>query len=282
MVEALITGFDSAWTPGNAGAIAHCRISGSEHTFIPPVTATFAKALTSIHEHELGTDLQVIGIDQPLIVPNEFGSRPVEGAFRPLLGRVRAAIQPSSRSRTDMFGDNAPIWRFLRDLDADVEYKHATEASSGRFAFEIYPCAALLGLYPEFMARKKAAKYNPGNRKMFSRYDWNRLCELLGETGDDLQIDGFSRWTSEMATKNPLKKSDQDCLDAAICVVIAFRWWQFGYERSLVVGDLSSGYIITPSNPEMTRQIRESAGARGVPVQGMLDDQPRDYPPVAH
>jgi predicted RNase H-like nuclease len=181
-----------------------------------------------------------------------------------------------------MFGDNAPIWRFLRDLDADNEYEHAINADSGRYAFEIYPCAALLGLYPEFMDRKKAAKYNPGNRKMFSRYDWNRLCELLGETGDDLQIDGFSRWMAEMAAKDPLRKSDQDCVDAAICVVIAIRWWRFGYERSLAVGDLTSGYIITPSNPEMTRQIQESANARGVPVHGTDGDQPLTDQPTSN
>ncbi len=131
-----------------------------------------------------------------------------------------------------MFGDDAPIWPFPHDLNADDEFEHAIGATSGRYAFEIYPCAALLGLYPEFMIRKRAAKYNPGNRKMFSRYDWNRLCELLGETGDELQIDGLSAWTSEMAAKDPLRKSDQDCLDAAICVVISVLWWKFGYERS--------------------------------------------------
>lgn len=278
MVEALITGFDSAWTPGNAGAIAHCHISGSRRSFIPPITATFAEALQSIHEHEATTDLQVIGIDQPLIVPNETGSRPVEGAFRPLLGRVKAAIQPSSRSRLSMFGDQAPIWSFLRDLDADDDFEHAVDATSGRYAFEIYPCAALLGLYPEFMVRKRAAKYNPGNRRMFSRYDWNRVCELLGKTGDDFEIDGFSRWTAEMAAKPALRKADQDCLDAAICVLIAMGWWLHGYDQWLVVGDLERGYIITPTNPEMTLQVRNSAIARGVPVKGAGERSPGSFP----
>src|SRR5690606_35616231 len=104
-----------------------------------------------------------------LIVPNAIGGRPVEGAFRPLLGRMRAAIQPSSRARAEMFGDNAPIWPFLRDLSADLAWERSIGAARGRYALEIYPCAALLGLFPEFMARGRAAKYNPARRRTFNR-----------------------------------------------------------------------------------------------------------------
>ncbi|MDQ2682866.1 MAG: hypothetical protein M3Y37_05005, partial [Chloroflexota bacterium] len=136
-----------------------------------------------------------------------------------------------------------------------------------RFAVEIYPCAALLGLYPEYMVRRRAAKYNPGNRKVFSRADWNRVCELIGATADELGIDGLSNWTRTAAGADGLRKSDQDCLDATICVVITVLWWRFGYERCITVGDLTTGYIVTPSHPAMTDQIRASAAIRDVPVR---------------
>lgn len=266
MTEALITGFDSAWTPGNRGAIAHCRVSGGRATFIPPVLASFDQALESFRAHEQGTGVQVFGIDQPLIVPNAIGSRPVEGAFRPLLGRMRAAIQPSSRARAEMFGDNAPIWPFLRDLSADLAWERSIGAARGRYALEIYPCAALLGLFPEFMARGRAAKYNPARRRTFNRDDWNQVCHRIGQEGDTLQIDGLSAWAHSHAALPLLRKTDQDCLDAAICVVITMHWWRSGLTRCLVVGDLTTGYIVTPTNPDMTDALILAATLRGVPV----------------
>ena len=62
-----------------------------------------------------------------------------------------------------MFGDSAPIWGFLNKLAAsnDLDPDSVVGATSGRFSFEIYPAAALVGLFPEFLERGKCAKYTP-------------------------------------------------------------------------------------------------------------------------
>jgi len=44
------------------------------------------------------------------------------------------------------------------------------------------------------------------------------------------------------------KKSDQDQLDAAICLLIALRWRLRPREESLMLGDLASGYMILPAS----------------------------------
>src|SRR4051794_18148089 len=132
--KAVFTGFDSAWTCKKQGAIAHVVIEDGESVLVEPEVANFAEALASINAAGAGADLHVIAVDQPLIVPNETASRPVEAAFRSMLGSLGGAIQPSSRSRVDMFGDTAPIWKFMADLDADEDAFAIHGASAGRFA----------------------------------------------------------------------------------------------------------------------------------------------------
>jgi predicted RNase H-like nuclease len=265
-VDAVFTGFDSAWTRGNCGAIAHARLSDGQLTFVPPVIANFDEAAEAIESEGRGVDLHLIGVDQPLIVPNLAGCRPVERAFQPLMGKMRSAILPANRGRFGMFDDGAPIRSFIKRLQAPLDPIQAINATKERFAFEIYPAGALLGLFPEFIDRGRCPKYNPKNRKNFSLIDWNMVCTLVGQHGKEFGILGFAEWCREHADMPRPRKADQDCLDAAICVLVTFTWWKFGLERSLMVGDLDTGYIVTPTNTEMTTKICAAAAVHGVPV----------------
>ena len=267
--DTVFTGFDSAWTAGNEGAIAHARLVDGVLSLVPPVVAGFQAALAQIDEQGAGAGLHVIGIDQPLIVPNESGRRPVEKAFYPLLGKLKGGMQPSNRGKASMFGDGAPIWSFLRDLDADIDWWSSVQANYGRYAIEVYPAPAIAGLFPVFCERGRLPKYNPANRRTFSLEDWRQLCELVGGLGGALGIAGVEAWCQEAASLNLPRKQDQDKLDAVICVLIAYRWWRWGSERSIVVGDRSTGYIITPVNDATRGILYQAAALHGVPVNEM-------------
>ena len=41
-------------------------------------------------------------------------------------------------------------------------------------------------------------------------------------------------------------KAAEDKLDSLICAYVAAYWWYWGEQRNLVLGDVSTGYIITP------------------------------------
>jgi phosphinothricin acetyltransferase len=164
-----------------------------------------------------------------------------------------------------LFGAGAPIWTFLCELNADLDWSHAIGATSGRYAIEIYPAAALIGLFPHFLERKLAAKYNPTNRS-FNLSDWQLICESLASLAAELEIAGLRDWASAHGQVSKPRKPDQDCLDAAICAVVTYLWWRYGFARSIVVGDLRAGYIATPSNPAMTKRLADRAVKTSVPI----------------
>jgi predicted RNase H-like nuclease len=169
-----------------------------------------------------------------------------------------------------MFGDGAPIWGFLDRLrlSGDLDPDAATAATSGRFAFEIYPAAALIGLCPEFHERSRCAKYNPAKRKTFTLADWGVVCRHVGNLGHSLGVAGIQDWATAHSQIERPRKTNQDCLDAAICVLITYLWWRDGLTRSLVVGDTESGYIVTPTNEKMSETLRAAACRLGVPIRG--------------
>ena len=78
----LVFGFDSAWTAHNQGAVvgALLRPSHSPELLDPPRVADFKEAwdyITGLQEQHQ-PERTYIFIDQPTIVPNDTGQRPVE------------------------------------------------------------------------------------------------------------------------------------------------------------------------------------------------------------
>lgn len=271
--HAVFTGFDSAWSGKNRGAIAHVSLTDGALALVPPRPASFAEAFESIKAQGCDAELHVIGIDQPLIVANQSGRRPVERILSPLIGRLKSGMLSTNCGKTDMFGPAAPIWPFLRTLGADVNWRRSVGASRGCFVIEVYPAPALAGLFPEFLAHGRLPRYNPRNRPKFLLSDWQRVCYLIGEECQRWGIAGAADWRREMKTKEPTKP-DQDCLDALICVLVTYLWWRYGHERSTVVGDMETGYIVTPTNPEMSRQLE--ADWRRIPASPWTEPSSRN------
>ncbi len=266
MARHVFTGFDSAWTRTNRGAIAHLVVEEGEVELGAPETASFDEALASINRVGAGADLHIIAIDQPLIVPNPTGSRPVEGVFRPLLGHLGGAIQPSNTGRIGMFDAEAPLWPFLRDLVADQDPLAIPGADAGRFAFECWPVAAQIAFASQSGQVQRLLKYNPGRSGTFSQADWVGLNLLMAESASELDLASIAAWFEASAAIQP-RKADQDKVDAAICVLIASLWWRDGLAASAMIGDTTSGYIVTPISPSMAASLAPATASRSVPFQ---------------
>lgn len=262
------TGFDSAWTRGRQGAIASVRLNGDRYEFLPPVPASFEDALTVIESHGAGARRHLIAIDQPLIVPNQTRSRPCEAAVRPVICRLKGGVQPANRDRREMFGDNAPIWAFLHALDAEIDPLAIRSRRDGRYAFEVYPALAAAGLSADVWARRRLFKYNPDRRRTFSMEDWHSLCQLIGERCAALGLADVHDWCRDGVRLTRPKKADQDALDAVICTLIALL-----VDRSpgscLMIGDVDSGYIVTPAGETLRAHLEADAGARSIPVRSL-------------
>jgi predicted RNase H-like nuclease len=240
-MQAIFTGFDSAWSANNKGAIANLVLleDGSLQVAGELAPVLWERAIDRARQH-FDVDLHVWAIDQPLCVPNETGCRPVDADLgRALMANFGCAAHAANRQNF-CFAENAPIWTFLRTLEANA-FLHSPmqvpEAKCGRYYFECYPHPALLGLFDlDHILKYKAAKGRTD--------EWQRLIGLLRSLIDaELPIRNIKAYVPDDLLQN---KSNEDRLDALISAYVAAYWWRFGAGRSTLIGDPSTGYIVTP------------------------------------
>jgi predicted RNase H-like nuclease len=266
-------GFDSAWTdnekaPGAIAAI--CLQDGRILAWYPPRLVSFDLALTFIKDVQSPDGATLIALDQPTIVENSTGMRPVERVAASLISWLGGGVQPSNTGRKRMFCAEAPIWRFLGGLGAIEDPGLARVAHSGVFLMEVFPALALPSLSSAFFGRLAAPRYNPANRRNFSLADWVRVNEAAACEGDGLSVSALSTWCRTNALLESPAKSDQDMLDAVLCTLIALRWRRRPRSESMLLGDLKSGYMVLPASGEVRSRLLVAAGRLGVPIDGII------------
>jgi len=244
----LLIGFDSAWTPGNRGAIVAvlARDDGSLLELGVPRGVNFAEATAAIRawQAELQPDATIVLLDQPTIVNNETGQRPVEHLVCSPVSARLGGMQPANRSRVEMFGDAAPVWPFLDSFGGAADPLGSAGCSG---VFETYPVLAIIALgwlIPHTRARGRLPKYNPQRRETFSRDDWRDLCAQVSGALARHGLPELAAWSERARTIEAPRKHDQDALDACLCLLVALHLARGG--ECLMVGDLASGYIVVP------------------------------------
>mgnify|MGYP000420347214 CR=1 FL=1 len=185
--ELHVVGFDSAWTAGRTGALTAIRADGDGLTVAAaPAPCTFDRARDLIAGLRARGPV-LLAIDQPLVVPNPTGSRPVDRVAGSLISRRRGGVQPANTSKAAMFGPDAPIWKFLREAaPTSIDPCVRPDAPGSLWALEVFPALASVGLFPEVQAAH-LLKYNPVVRRMFSPGDWLGLTRAL-----DLAVEYFT------------------------------------------------------------------------------------------
>lgn len=279
MKEAFV-GFDSAWGGKTKGAISYAVFQGDalEKEGMPQLVS-FSEAAQIVNDLWHECDDVLVAIDQPTIVPNQTGSRPVDGVPRPLMGQLRSAVQPANRSKAALFGDEAPIWKFISDIGLSaylgktddgvfnplVDFEAAKTATGQIHLIEVYPALALPAMQPAFMERQSAPKYNPKVRKKFSLADWQCVSKTVQIHARNDGLPELAQWAKSMSQSDSPKKPDQDKIDAAICLVIAL-WIRKGWAKHglTVIGDRKGGYMVTPTSPETRKALQNAADKRGV------------------
>lgn len=279
MTRTLLVGFDSAWTDQarQPGAVAMLRLEdGRPAAFDPPVLARFDAARDMIAARAEGADLLLVAIDQPTVVANRTGARPVDRIAASLVSRMKGGVQPACRDGfgARMFGDDAPIWRFLDALQLVQDPQRARIESHGRFAIEVFPALALPAFVPALFARRRGAKYNPAVRRHFLLTDWRLVCAGLASTATGLGLAALADWARIQETIARPTKSDQDRLDSALCLAIACHWRQAPASHSLLLGDVETGYIVTPASPDTAAILLAAAAKPAKAIRPRGEDSP--------
>ncbi len=245
----LLVGFDSAWTPGNAGALVAVlrRTDGTYEELSDPQTVTFPMAAERIAAWQAlhAPTSTLVLLDQPTIVPNATGQRPVENLVGAPVSLRYGGVQPASRSRVEMFGDGAPLWPFLERFGGAANPQRLID---GTLVIETYPVLALAALGWTREDRQRATgrlpKYNPQRRKTFAVDDWRFVCERLVAALSERGLVRATAWVQRAADISSPRKADQDALDACLCLLVALHLAE-GSE-CLMVGELETGYMVVP------------------------------------
>jgi len=178
-------GFDSAWTdnPKILGAICAVEVeSGKLVRFHGPRLVSFDQALTFIGEVRSSDGSTLIALDQPTIVANATGMRPVERVAASLISWLGGGVQPSNRGRLGMFCDASPIWRFLNALQA-IEDPRGSEDRFKRPLFDGgFPCSSARFAFAQFFRAADCTKIQPRLQKDVPAGTLDR-CNASGREG---------------------------------------------------------------------------------------------------
>lgn len=258
-----VIGFDSAWT-GKRGAV--CALSlglNGRAQFMPPELADFDETLECVRALTTRCDYCLLAVDQPTLVPNETGCRPVDRVAASVVSYLGGGVQPASRSKKHIFGDEAPFWRFKRALGALEDPERSRRCESGLFLIEVFPALALPALNPGFYGRLKGPKYNPINKR-FRLQDWQSVAQTVRRYAQAEKLEAMEVWAREAELDESPNKADQDRLDSALCAIIGYHWLTKPRAESVMIGDLASGYMIAPNHGEMRLRLMSSGERHGV------------------
>lgn len=255
----LLVGFDSAWTRENRGVIIAVfrENDGTLRELERPRVTNFTEASDKISEWQNETipGATMVLIDQPAIVTNTAGQRPVENIVASPVGLRYGGMQPANTSRSEMFGKEAPIWQFLEKFGGASD---PFSPMANEQVFETYPVLSLIALdwlLPDKRITGRLPKYNPERKTTFSIDDWRLICNRLSEEIAARQMSNLDAWISEVKAKHSPRKRDQDGLDACICLIVALYLAES--KDCIMVGNTDTGYIVVPHGDCLRRELEE-------------------------
>ncbi len=264
-MTALLVGFDSAWAPTNSGALVGVvrTNDGMFRELGLPQLVNYSEAESTILDWQIRHQVEstAVLLDQPTIVKNVTGQRPVENLVASPVSRRYGGIQPTNTARTGMFGRDAPVWRFLERFGGPA---NPLEAVAGTRVFETYPVLTMIALgwtLPDKRPGGRLPKYNPGRRRTFSLSDWRHVCHQASLEFSARKFRQLVGWLDHLCASQAPRKADQDRLDACLCLLVAL--YLIEERECLMVGDLATGYIVVPSAKVLCTELRASCGKTG-------------------
>jgi len=257
-MSTLLVGFDSAWTSTNRGALVAVLDAGDGtlRDIGPPQTANFQEAEGVIlqWQAELAPATTIVLLDQPTIVRNASGQRPVENIVGSAVSLRYGGMQPANTGRKEMFGRDAPVWSFLSRFGGAANPLEPEWV--GTRVIETYPVLAMIALgwtLPDSRAAGRLPKYNPERKKTFSQSDWQYVCRQTSGAFGGCGLREIVQWL-EAAGRNPFpRKSDQDRLDSCLCLLVALYLAE--QKDCLMVGNRETGYIVVPSSAGLRAEL---------------------------
>jgi predicted RNase H-like nuclease len=231
----------------------------------PPLIVDYPEAESVIlrWQADWAPEATIVLLDQPTIVKNAAGQRPVENIVASAVSLRYGGMQPASTSREEMFGTMAPMWKFLARFGGPAD---PFQPVADTRVFETYPVLAMIALLwtlPDSRPAGRLPKYNPERKKTFSIKDWQHVCGLASLAFHERGLVEIGQWLNVAARKASPRKSDQDGLDACLCLLVALHLAE--RKDCLMVGDRETGYIVVPYEGGILSELQSRCSQTGRP-----------------
>jgi predicted RNase H-like nuclease len=243
-VRAIFLGIDLAWSARNASGLAALSLSdGCAHLAEPLCLArTDAEIIAFVRRYADSVPL-IVAIDAPLHVPNATGKRLGDALISKGFGRYGAGAHPANRTLLSKYNGGVLRGEQLIAQLAALDIQHTpylVAQQAVRCAFEVYPHAAMIGLFA--LPRALRYKRKGGLSRADQETAWQQYAHCL---------------RALTAATPPLKlpeslldvtwcKAEEDKRDALLCAYIALHYWWHGSAFWQVYGTPEAGYIVAP------------------------------------
>jgi predicted RNase H-like nuclease len=252
-------GVDLAWGPNAWTGVAVIGHEGE--LLVVDRLRTDDEIAGRLREHLGGP--AIVAIDAPLIVRNKAGRRPCESVVSSLFGRFHAGAHSSNLSLPSFReGPRGGRLAQLLELDVDPAFEPHAEVRRG---IEVYPHPATVTLFG--LERVIPYKQKPGRTPDQRRVAMLQLVDHLDSLESavpPLRLRGCAAWNRAVgeiaaATTHAEMNRWEDAVDGVLCAYIGLHRWWYGDERSAVIGDTETGYIVVP----VDERVRETARRGG-------------------
>lgn len=235
--DARYLGLDLAWSSGRTGL----AVVDDTGRLLDSASVRSDDEIAAWVAPHLGS-LAVVGVDAPLVVPNETGNRDAERGLGRAYGAYGAGAYPANRT---LLGGEPRAARLADRFGWAVD--PGTPVGPGRtVCLEVYPHPALVALfglpYRLDYKRPPLARRLPG------------FGALLGhlESVPELGLGGSARWREIRAVVADPRPGDldrvEDEVDAVVCAHLAWLW-RHRRAALTVYGSATAGYIVAPPRP---------------------------------
>ncbi len=190
----------------------------------------------------------IIAVDAPTLIPNTTGSRLPDKLTHKHFGKYHAGCYPANlglpfAQRTVNFGLELESRGYLHAPTMEAQ-------KPGRYQIEVFPHPAIVQLF----GLQKILKYKKGrigDRHLELTKLFNYIIDILPTLEPNLKLDKSSDFLNfkflNSTCTGKILKATEDKLDSLICAYVAAYWWYWGEQRNLVLGDVSTGYIVIPA-----------------------------------
>ncbi|MES2461512.1 MAG: DUF429 domain-containing protein [Armatimonadota bacterium] len=255
-------GIDLAWGSKNTTAAAALEgnpAQGATLIASDDALLTDEQILSFVRENDTGEGL-LVAIDAPTIVPNETGRRPCEALLSRCMAKAQAGPHPANRTLLSgadgtVRGERIAAALAAEGLPQTPYLGSLTVGSALRAAFEVFPHPAHVALFG--LERTLKYKAKPKRTPETRHSEYRRYADFLialrtadppltlpPEASLHVGID-------TVALKPAALKRYEDALDALTCAYIALYYHRWGGEKCAILGDLETGFIVTPVNGSM-------------------------------